>query len=140
MNVPPPPRESAPVTTRTIALAAMADVVALVVFVAAGRSSHDEGNTVTGVVQVVAPFLVGALVGWLAARAWRRPLDVAPTGVVVWVCTLVVGLVLRRLGLSGDDRGTAMSFVIVATLVTGVLLLGWRALVNSVPWRFSRQK
>ena len=123
-----------------VALAAGADAVALVAFVAMGQSSHDEGAGISGVAQVVAPFLVGAAVGWLIARAWRHPLEVAPTGVVVWIATLVVGLVLRRLGVSGDDRGTATSFVIVATVVTGVLLLGWRALVLSLPWRFSRHK
>jgi hypothetical protein len=35
-----------------------------------------------------------------------------------------MGMLLRR---TVFDRGTAASFVIVATLVTGALLLGWRA-------------
>lgn len=116
--------------TKRVALSALADLGALVLFVALGRRSHDEGSSVTGLLQVVAPFLVGAIVGWVIARAWRRPTDVTPTGVVIWLSTLVVGLVLRRIGVSGADRGTATSFVIVATIVTGVLLVGWRAIVD----------
>jgi hypothetical protein len=42
----------------------------------------------------------------------------------VWVVTVALGMLLRR---TVFDRGTAASFVIVATLVTGALLLGWRA-------------
>jgi hypothetical protein len=60
---------------------------------------------------------------------------VVPTGVTVWLVTLVVGLVLRRLGLSGDERGTATSFVIVATIVTGVLMIGWRAVAGWIAAR-----
>lgn len=122
--------------TKRAALSACADLAALVLFVALGRSSHDEGNSVTGLLQVVAPFVVGAAVGWLIARAWRRPTEIAPTGVIIWLATLVVGLVLRRIGVSGDDRGTATSFVIVATIVTGVLLIGWRAIAG---WALARR-
>jgi hypothetical protein len=37
--------------------------------------------------------------------------------------TVALGLVLRNLVF---DRGTALPFIIVATLVTGVFLVGWR--------------
>lgn len=108
----------------TVVTAAVADVVAVVVFVAIGRRSHDEGgNAVAETLEVAAPFLIALAVGWLAARAWRRPRAIA-TGLVVWVVTVVVGMLLRR---SVFDRGTAASFVVVATIVTGVFLLGWRA-------------
>ena len=67
---------------------------------------------------------VGGL--WLAARGWKRPTAVAPTGLVVWLCTVVIGMVLRKL----TSAGVAASFVVVASLVTAVLLLGWRAAVG----------
>jgi len=57
------------------------------------------------------------------ARAWARPGRVWPSGIVVWLSTVVVGMLLRRL--TGD--GTAASFVVVALVVLGVFLLGWRA-------------
>ncbi|OBJ50640.1 DUF3054 domain-containing protein [Mycobacterium sp. 1423905.2] len=101
----------------------MTDVVAVMVFCAAGRRSHDEGLNVSGVVSTAWPFLTGTAVGWLAARGWRRPTAVAPTGVIVWVCTVVVGMVLRRL----TSAGVAASFIVVASSVTALLLLGWRA-------------
>jgi hypothetical protein len=47
---------------------------------------------------------------------------VAPTGVVVWLCTVVVGMLLRK----ATSAGVAASFVVVATTVTALLLLGWR--------------
>ena len=114
---------------RRVVLAAAVDIVAVVVFVAAGRRSHDEGGSVvTGTLGVAAPFLIALGLGWLAARAWRRPFELS-TGALVWVVTVVVGMLLRRVVF---DRGTAMSFVVVATVVTGVLLLGWRAVAGRI--------
>jgi len=120
---------AAPATRRTIAIAAAADVVAILVFVAIGRRSHDEtGNAVVGALRVAAPFLIGLAAGWAVARAWRRPMAVT-TGLVIWPVTAIVGMLLRR---TVFDRGTALSFVIVATIVTGVFLIGWRAIVAIV--------
>lgn len=108
--------------SRRAALAAVVDVVAIVVFVAIGRRNHDEGATVDGIATVAAPFLIALVVGWIAARAWARP--VAPrTAFVIWPVTVVVGMLLRNIVF---DRGTAVSFIIVATAVTGVFLVGWR--------------
>ena len=62
-------------------------------------------------------------VGWLAARAWRHPTVVVPTGVVVWLCTVAIGMLLRK----ATSAGVAASFVVAASTVTALLLLGWRA-------------
>ncbi|WP_407689030.1 DUF3054 domain-containing protein [Mycobacterium sp. HUMS_1102779] len=102
------------------------DVVGVLVFCAVGRRSHDEGITVSGVAATAWPFLSGTLIGWVAARGWRRPTAVVPTGVVVWLSTVVVGMVLRK----ATSAGVAASFVVVASSVTAVLLLGWRAAVE----------
>jgi hypothetical protein len=51
---------------------------------------------------------------------------VVPTGVVVWLCTVVIGMVLRK----ASSAGVAASFVVVAATVTAVLLLGWRVVVG----------
>lgn len=103
--------------------APVADALCVVVFCAVGRRSHAEGVTVAGVAETAWPFLVGAGVGWLVSAGWRRPLAIAPTGVAVWVCTVVVGMVLRK----ATSGSVAATFVVVASLVTGALLLGWRA-------------
>jgi hypothetical protein len=98
------------------------DVVCVIVFCTIGRRSHAEGLTVTGIAETAWPFLAGTAVGWLLARAWRYPAALLPTGVVVWLCTVVVGMTLRKL----TSAGVAPSFIVVASLSTAVLLLGWR--------------
>ncbi|EGD54828.1 DUF3054 domain-containing protein [Gordonia neofelifaecis] len=118
---------------RRLALPAVADVVALCVFVAIGRSSHDEAGSLTGFVTTLWPFLCGAIVGWAATAALRRgrsftPAALWPAGVIVWVSTVVVGMVLRVV----SGQGTALSFCIVASIATAVLLLGWRAVAAAV--------
>ena len=99
------------------------DVACVLVFCAVGRRSHDEGVNVAGVAATAWPFLSGTALGWLLSRAWGRPAAVAPTGVVVWLCTVAVGMLLRK----ASSAGVAASFVVVAASVTAVLLLGWRA-------------
>ncbi|MGA9358556.1 MAG: DUF3054 domain-containing protein [Mycobacterium sp.] len=102
------------------------DVIGVLVFCAVGRRSHAEGLSVTGVASTAWPFLTGTVIGWLASRGWRRPTAVVPTGVVVWICTVAVGMLLRK----ASSAGVAASFVVVASSVTAVLLLGWRASVG----------
>lgn len=97
--------------------------MAVVIFCSVGRRSHAEGVTLTGVAETAWPFLTGTLVGWLIARGWRRPTSITPTGLIVWVSTVAVGMLLRK----ATSAGTAFSFVVVATLTTAILLLGWRA-------------
>jgi hypothetical protein len=102
------------------------DVIGVLVFCAVGRRSHDEGLSIAGLATTAWPFLTGTVVGWLASRAWRRPTAVAPTGLIVWLCTVVVGMVLRK----ASSAGVAASFVVVAASVTALLLLGWRAVAG----------
>lgn len=111
-------------TRKQIVLAATFDVVAIMVFVFIGRRNHDEGTTLGGVVRVAAPFLIGLAVGWIVARAWKAPISTT-TGMVIWPVAVAVGMLLRR---AAFHNGTALAFIIVASLFTGLLLVGWRAL------------
>ena len=90
----------------------MLDVALVVLFAAVGRRSHAEGLDVTGILRTAAPFLVGTAAGWLLASL---TLDSGPRslafGAVVVVCTVVLGMLFRRVA----GEGTALSFVIVAT-------------------------
>ena len=108
---------------RRALIALFADVVCAIVFCTIGRRSHAEGLTVAGIAQTAWPFLAGTGVGWLLIGGWRRPFTVIPVGMVVWVCTVVVGMVLRNV----TSAGVSASFVVVASVSTAVLLLGWRA-------------
>ena len=107
---------------RNAATAFAADVACVLLFVAVGRRNHDEGVTPAGVAETAWPFLAGLAAAWALYRAWRSPAAVR-TGVVVWLGTVGVGLGLR----AAVGAGIALSFVLVATAVTGALLVGWRA-------------
>lgn len=108
---------------RPVLRAALLDAAAVVLFVAVGRNNHDEGgNPVAGTLKVAAPFLIALAVGWVVAQAWQRP-DALRTGLVIWPITVALGMVLRHWVF---DRGTATSFIVVASIATAVLLLGWR--------------
>lgn len=116
------------VNSSKAAAAFLADVVCVLVFCALGRRSHTESVTISGVAETAWPFLVGAVAGWLISRGWRRPTAIAPTGVTVWLSTVIVGMLLRK----ATSAGVAVSFVIVASLVTAALLLGWRSVAIAV--------
>nr|WP_281497278.1 DUF3054 domain-containing protein [Ornithinimicrobium sp. F0845] len=97
-------------------------MIVVAVFVLIGRATHEEGFAWSGTLQALWPFVVALLAGWLAARALRLPLTTPRAGGVVWPVTLVLGMGLRAL----SGQGTALPFMIVATLVLGAGLLGWR--------------
>lgn len=114
------------------ALAALiTDVVCVLVFCTIGRRSHAEGLSLSGVAETAWPFLSGTAVGWLLSLGWRKPTAIWPTGVAVWVCTVVVGMLLRK----ASAAGVATSFVVVASISTAILLLGWRLAVLLVTRR-----
>jgi hypothetical protein len=107
------------------------DLVLVVVFAVIGRASHGESVSVGGVLVTGWPFLVACLLGSVLAclvlrLAWLRE------GLLVWVVTLVVGMLLR--GIAGG--GLAVAFLIVAAVVLAVLLIGWRM----VAWRITVAK
>jgi len=110
---------------RAAVVAFVLDVGLVLLFAAVGRRSHAESGAVLGVLRTAWPFLAGLVLGWVVALGWRRT---APLGVrdalPVWVLTVAGGMLLRV----ATGAGTALSFVVVATVVLGVFLLGWRAL------------
>ena len=112
------------------AIAIAGDAVAIVVFAVIGRANHHESTGLHGVWHTAWPFLLGAALG-LAATAYAR---VSPTavrsGVRVWVWTFVIGMVVR----AATGGGTAIAFVIVAAIVLGVFIVGWRALLHWRTW------
>ena len=117
--------------TRSTPLALVADIACIVVFCTIGRRSHAEGLTLGGIAETAWPFLSGTLVGWLISRGWRAPRAVAPTGVVVWFSTVIIGMLLRK----ASSQGVAACFIVVASLVTALLLLGWRVVAGLIAKR-----
>lgn len=111
---------------RTRALA-LIDLLAVLVFAAIGRRSHDESGALLGVLTTAGPFLVGAVVGGLVARSWRDPLSWR-SGIAVWIGAVVIGLALRAV----LYERLPLSFALVATISLAVLVLGWRGVVRAV--------
>ena len=98
------------------------DVICITVFAMVGRSSHQEATDLLGVAHTAWPFLAGCLVGTVLGRSWRHPFALS-SGVAVWLGTVVGGMTLRLL----TGAGVQLSFVLIASLVLALFLIGWRA-------------
>jgi len=120
--------------SRIPALAFTADVVAVIVFAAVGRASHDESGDLLGLLATAAPFGAGLAAAWATPLVRARPTGL-PAGLAVLVGTAVIGLLVRFAFLGR----LPLSFVIVATCALGVLLLGWRGLAAFVAHRVAQR-
>ena len=114
-------------------LAAVLDCCCVLAFVIIGRARHDAagGESLAGIASTAWPFLAGLCGGWLAARAWRRPVALAPAGVGAWLGAAGLGMGLRV----AAGQGSAAAFVLVALAFLGLFLLGWRMVVRVLPRR-----
>ncbi len=110
-----------------VVLSFVLDVVLVVAFAATGRASHDEA-VLPGLLVTAWPFVAGLAAGWVVTLAWRAPTRPIRTGIGVWAATVVVGMLLRAV----SGQGIAVAFVIVAAVVLGIALVGWRALASLV--------
>lgn len=102
----------------------MVDVAAVVLFVAIGRASHHDHQTVAGFVSTAWPFATGLAAGW--GLAWRLSLPRPRTGAVVCAVTVAVGMALRVVA----GQGTAVSFVVVAVVFLGAVMITGRILAR----------
>lgn len=121
-------QDSRPVGSKTVLIAAILDLVAIIVFTIIGRASHARAFDLAGFLTTLWPFLIGALIGWVLSRSWRNGMHVWPNGVLIWLNTVVFGMFLRAL----SGQGVQTSFVIVAAIATGILLIGWRLVAHFV--------
>jgi FtsH-binding integral membrane protein len=119
---------------RSARLAVLLDCCCVLVFVIIGRASHAKGESLAGIASTAWPFLAGLGTGWLAARAWRRPLGLFPAGVGAWLGAVALGMVLRVV----SGQGTAFAFVLVALAFLGLFLLGWRLVARLATGRLRR--
>jgi len=100
------------------------DAALICIFAAVGRRSHAETGALLSVLATAWPFLAGMAAGWLISLlALRRAPLTVRDGIPVWLCAVTIGMALRGL----THAGTAFSFIVVATLFLGAMLLGWRA-------------
>lgn len=102
------------------------DVACIIVFVAIGRSTHDHGVSLPGMLSTTWPFVSGLTLGWISLVSRRRSGASAGDGLTVVVATVAAGMVLRVL----SGQGTAVAFIIVALAFLSLTMLGWRLLAR----------
>lgn len=103
--------------------ALLVDAVLVLIFAVIGRASH--GEDPIGFLLTAWPFLVALVIGHALAALVpmrpRRPWSLE-WGVIAWVVTVAGGMLLRIA--TGDTAETP--FIVVASIVLAVFLLGWR--------------
>jgi hypothetical protein len=109
------------------------DVICILIFAILGRSSHQETTDLLGVAHTAWPFLAGCLAGTVIGRTWRHPGSLT-SGVAVWLGTVAGGMVLRVL----TGAGVQLSFILVASFVLALFLIGWRAIFRLIQHARSR--
>jgi hypothetical protein len=109
------------------------DACSVLAFVAIGRHAHHDGASLAGLWHTAWPFLAGLAAGLIAARAWRRPLAIVPSGVGAWLGAAGLGMLIRVLA----GQGTAAAFIAVAFGFLALFLLGWRMVLRIVTIRLN---
>ena len=108
------------------------DGLTVLVFVIIGRANHHHGENVDGVLSTLWPFALGVIVGWTVLMSQKQSGRSPRNGVVVMLCTVAVGMVLRVV----SGQGTAFTFIVVALVFLGAVMVGWRLLL----YRIERHK
>src|SRR5215210_887913 len=120
----------------SVGVLAAGDVMAFLLWVSLGLARHQvSSNWLFNVVRVVAPFLIGWFVVAPFTGAYRAAIlhgwsAFLLRSTLTWLLGVTVGLLLRAT-LFGS--GFIPAFAVVTFVVTGILVLGWRAVFG---WMF----
>lgn len=101
-----------------------ADYVAIAAFALLARAAHQSDDmpfNFSGWLSTLWPFALGVTLGWLIARENK--------GGLIWIITVVTGLVIW--GIRNGDI-PHWSFIVVATTMSALLMLGWRGVTKLV--------
>ncbi|OFT25467.1 hypothetical protein HMPREF3172_07255 [Brevibacterium sp. HMSC08F02] len=115
--------------------ALVADIILVIAFAAVGFYTHAQVLTVDGVVQTSWPFLVGLGCAWILSAAWTAPLAPMRTGVAIWSTTILLGMIIRF----AVGAGIAGPFIIVASALNFLTLVGWRVIARAVGGRSAKR-
>ncbi|MDN5805635.1 MAG: DUF3054 domain-containing protein [Brevibacterium sp.] len=114
-------------------IALIVDLILVVLFTIIGHYTHSHNFDPQGLLTTAWPFLVGLGVAWLLSAVWDRPIAPLATGTAVWAITILVGLVIRGVtGAGGEPGQVPVSFMIVATSLNLITLVGWRIIATAV--------
>lgn len=106
------------------------DALAILAFAIFARMAHkSEPFTVVNILDTYWPFLVGVLIAWVYFRLRHISGVLMSSGVIVWACTVCTGLGIWA---ANNGRVPHISFIIVASVMSGLLLLGWRGIARLV--------
>jgi Protein of unknown function (DUF3054) len=111
---------------RRVVICTLLDVCCVLAFVAIGRQTHGDGDSVAGIWHTAWPFLAGLAIGLLAVRFWRQPAAIRPAGIGAWVGAAGAGMVIRVLA----GQGTAIAFIVVTFAFLALFVLGWRVIAQ----------
>lgn len=106
-----------------VVVAPLVDALCLIVFVAAGRQSHDLQGGASWFFIVLWPLLAGWFLTALAARLYVRRDNTWLRLAATLVIGIAIAMVLRA---TASHRDTPVAFVVVAYLFITALTVGWR--------------
>jgi hypothetical protein len=109
---------------RRVVICTLLDVCCVLAFVAIGRHTHGDGDSLAGIWHTAWPFLVGLAIGLFSVRFWRQPVAIRPAG--AWVGAAGAGMVVRVLA----GQGTAIAFIVVTFAFLALFILGWRVVAQ----------
>lgn len=104
----------------------------IVIFAVIGVSSHDGDLSVANIARVAIPFLLPYLLLAVAIKPTRLIHNIFPTGIALWLITVVLGPILRAVMF---DDTSALAFILVTAGVLGVFLIGRRSISTLVTRR-----
>lgn len=98
------------------------DVLCVMALVIIGTRNHDTDTGISGVLFVAAPFLIAVTGIHILLNVLGKTNLIA----AIWGSTMLVGMLLRNMVF---NRGTALAFVIVASVFLAATMWGWRAVL-----------
>ncbi|WJY71899.1 DUF3054 domain-containing protein [Corynebacterium auriscanis] len=112
--------------------ALLMDILGVALFALFARVAHQSEDmplSVAGWLQTLWPFLIGTALGWLLLAITGKTARATSmgSGVIVWLCTVVAGLAIWGLRHGGVPH---WSFMLVASIMGALLLLGWRVITG----------
>lgn len=119
--------------SRTTAIAM--DTLAIAVFALLARIAHQTDEmplNFTGWLSTLWPFLVGVALAWVIvtfASSRNGKADGQGNGVIIWLITVATGLIIWGIR---NQQLPHWSFVIVASVMSALLMLGWRGIARLI--------
>ncbi|GAA4372198.1 hypothetical protein GCM10023166_21940 [Paeniglutamicibacter cryotolerans] len=110
------------------------DLALVLIFAVSGRQQHEHGLSVLGILQTAAPFMAALVIATLITVPVETHSRLWPQGVLVWILTVGMGMALRV----WTGATAEVPFIVVATLVLGLFLMGRRLITGRILRRSMR--